>query len=84
MDGAELVGMAAGFLTTIGFLPQAVRAWRTRQVGDLSLGMYCALLAGMALWFVYGCLIGSTPVIAYNVASFALAASILAAKLRFG
>jgi MtN3 and saliva related transmembrane protein len=80
----DLIGSLAGVLTTAAFVPQAVRVWRTRSARDISLWMYLVFLAGVALWLIYGLLIGSVPVIAANVVTFALALFILIVKIRHG
>jgi len=79
----EYLGYAAGVLTVVSFLPQVVRAWKTRQVNDLSFGMFALLIAAGLLWIVYG--VGSTdwPVIATNAGMVMLNGAILAAKIRF-
>ena len=60
------------------------KAWREGDTRALSLRMYLALTAGFVLWLGYGLLIGSRPVIAFNVANLALSAAILRLKLRGG
>ena len=78
------LGTAAGLCTTGSFVPQVVKAWREGDTRALSLRMYLALTAGFVLWLGYGLLIGSWPVIAFNVANLALSAAILRLKLREG
>ena len=41
-------------LTTLGFVPQVVKMWRTRSVGDLSAMTFVQLIIGTVLWGVYG------------------------------
>lgn len=79
-----LIGMVAGFLTTVSFLPQVVRAWRTRQTRDLSAGMFALLATGTLLWLVYGLLQRDLPIVVTNLVTTVLVLSVLAAKLRFG
>ena len=79
----ELVGFAAAAMTTCSFLPQVAKVWRTRSVGDISLGMYVVLSLGVACWVAYGCLIGSLPVILANGVTLLLALAVLVAKVRF-
>jgi MtN3 and saliva related transmembrane protein len=86
MDRDELVGalgIFAGLLTTASFLPQVIKAWRSRSTRDISLGMIATFCTGVFLWIVYGFLVGDFPVIAANVATFLLAAAILVLKLRY-
>jgi MtN3 and saliva related transmembrane protein len=79
----ELLGFAAAACTTLAFLPQVVRVWRTRSADDISLAMYLIMLTGVALWIVYGLRIHSVPLVAANVSTLALAGAVLAGKLRF-
>lgn len=81
---AEAVGMLAGALTTLAFLPQGWRIWRTRSARDLSLPMYLIFTAGVALWFLYGLLLGAWPIILSNGVTLLLAGTVLAMKLKFG
>ena len=84
MAAAELVGYVAAAITTASFVPQVWHTWRTRDVGGISLGMYSAFAAGVFLWLVYGLLLDAWPIVVANAITLALAASILAMKLRWG
>ncbi|UTH72445.1 SemiSWEET transporter [Chromobacterium sp. IIBBL 290-4] len=79
----EWLGLLAGCLTTISFLPQVLRVWRTRSVDDISLGMYLLFVAGVALWLTYGLLSHALPVIVANGVTLVLSGSVLAMKLRY-
>ena len=83
MNLSELTGYAAALLTTAAFVPQAWLTFRTRDVSGISLGMYSVFTAGVALWLVYGLLLGAWPVVAANAVTLALAVAILVIKLRF-
>ena len=78
------IGFAAEALTTLAFLPQAVKSWRSRSTSDVSLGMALLLVTGIVLWLAYGLLRGDLPIIAANAVTLVLAGSILVSKLRFG
>lgn len=80
----ELIGYLAASLTTVAFLPQVVRIWRTRSARDVSLPTFVLFTTGVALWLVYGLLLTAWPIIAANVVTLVLALLILALKLRFG
>ena len=79
----DLVGTLAAVLTTVSFLPQALHTFRTKDVRGISLGMYCAFTLGVALWLVYGLLLGAWPVVVANCITLALASAILVMKLRY-
>ena len=80
----ELIGYCAACLTTLSFLPQAWLTFRTRDVRGISLGMYSAFTAGVALWLLYGVMVGAWPIVAANAVTLALAIVILGMKLRYG
>ncbi len=83
MPTSELVGYCAAALTTFSFAPQAWLTFRTRDVRGISLGMYSVFAAGVALWLVYGLLLGAWPIVAANAVTLALALAILGMKLRY-
>ncbi len=83
MDKIQILGLIAGALTTIAFVPQVVKTYRTRSAKDLSLFMFLIFALGVALWLVYGILIKDIPVIAANGLTLALASVLLFFKLRF-
>ncbi|MEX1083111.1 MAG: PQ-loop domain-containing transporter, partial [Xanthobacteraceae bacterium] len=55
----NLVGGAAATLTTLCWLPQAIRIIRTRDAAAVSLLTYSVFAAGLVLWLNYGILLGS-------------------------
>jgi MtN3 and saliva related transmembrane protein len=83
MSTIDLIGFAAGTLTTVSFLPQVVKVWRTQSADDLSMGMFTLFGSGVFLWLVYGLALGSRPVIVANAITFVLAATIVVLKLRY-
>ena len=83
MDSFVYLGLIAGALTTISFLPQVIKSWRTKQTRDISLPMFTVLSIGLLLWLIYGILIRNLPVIFTNAITLVLAFSILIAKLKY-
>lgn len=78
-----VIGLAAGFCTTVAFLPQAIKTWKSKSAKDLSLGMYSIFCAGVILWLTYGILKSDIPIILTNGVTLFLAISILYFKLSF-
>jgi MtN3 and saliva related transmembrane protein len=72
MDSVTLLGLVAATCTTIAFLPQVVKNWRTKSAGDLSFGTFGLFTTGVVLWLMYGALIGNLPIIVSNVITLAL------------
>ncbi len=83
MQLIDLIGFLAAVLTTASFVPQALHTFRTRDVSGISLVMYSAFTAGVALWLVYGLLLGAWPIVIANIVTLSLASSILVMNLRY-
>jgi MtN3 and saliva related transmembrane protein len=83
MQWIDYIGTAAATLTTISFVPQAWHTFKTRNVTGISLGMYSAFTLGVALWLVYGWLLGAWPIVVANMVTLLLAGGILAMKIRY-
>jgi MtN3 and saliva related transmembrane protein len=83
MDTAIIIGYIAGFLTTVSFVPQVIRAWNLKETRDLSLAMLIFFALGVFLWAVYGIWIDSLPIIAANLISLVLILFLLWLKLRY-
>ncbi|MDP3546044.1 MAG: SemiSWEET transporter [Phreatobacter sp.] len=78
------IGLAAAFVTTFCWLPQAIRIIRTRDTRAISLSAYSAFALGIALWLVYGIALGDLPLILSNTVTLALQLTIVGLKLRYG
>ena len=83
MDITTVLGLSAGCLTTLAFVPQVLKTWRSKSGNDISLGMFLLFSAGVLLWLVYGILIDALPVILANAVTLLLSLAILALKLRY-
>jgi MtN3 and saliva related transmembrane protein len=80
----DIIGVAGAMLTTLCWLPQALKIMRERQARALSLPATAAFTLGIGLWLIYGLAIGDWPLIGSNAVTLALMAVILATKLRYG
>lgn len=79
---ADAIGLMAGALTTVAFVPQVVKTWRSGRAHDLSLSMLLIFNAGVALWFIYGLVMHATPIVLANAVTLALSLTMLGLKLR--
>lgn len=80
----DTIGSVAAVLTTVSFVPQAWKTWRTRDASGISLIMYAVFTTGVGLWLVYGLMLGALPLIAANAVTFSLALLILGMRIRYG
>jgi MtN3 and saliva related transmembrane protein len=76
------LGYLAAFCTTIAFIPQAIKVYKTKQTKDISLGMFSLLIGGFVLWLWYGILLISYPIILANSVTLIIAIYILITKFR--
>ena len=83
MDFIQILGLIAGSLTTISFLPQVIKTWKSRSTKDISLAMFGIFCLGTLLWLIYGILISSLPMIFANSITLILSAILLYFKFKF-
>ncbi|HEY9847791.1 MAG TPA: SemiSWEET transporter, partial [Candidatus Caenarcaniphilales bacterium] len=78
-----VLGLIAGTLTTIAFIPQLTKTWYSKSAQDVSLGMLITFSTGVFLWLTYGLLIHALPVILANLVTFVLTLVILVLKIKY-
>jgi MtN3 and saliva related transmembrane protein len=83
MDSVTLIGYFAGFLTTVAFVPQVLKTWKSKSASDLSLGMFLVFSLGVLCWLIYGILLAEFPIIFWNTVTLILALALLIMKLKF-
>jgi len=84
MPFVTIVGMVAGILTTLAFLPQVLRTWKTRSTADISLVMFLIYVTGIVLWLIYGLMLNDLPLITSNAVTLVFSGTILGLKLKHG
>ena len=80
----DVIGATGATLTTMCWLPQALKVIREKETRALSLPATAAFTLGVVLWLIYGLAIGDWPLIGSNAITLMLMAVILAMKLRYG
>jgi MtN3 and saliva related transmembrane protein len=80
----DLVGATGAALTTLCWLPQALKVIREKETRAISLAATAPFTLGVVLWLIYGLAIGDWPLIGSNGVTLALMSVILATKLRYG
>ena len=78
-----VLGLTAGLLTTMAYLPQLIKTWKSKSAQDLSWSMLITLCIGIILWLVYGAYVRDIPIIAANIFTFLFAGMILALKIKY-
>jgi MtN3 and saliva related transmembrane protein len=80
----DVIGATGATLTTLCWLPQALKVIREKETRALSLPATAAFTLGVVLWLIYGLAIGNWPLIGSNAVTLALMLPIVAMKLRYG
>lgn len=78
------LGAIGATLTTLCWVPQALKLVRERETRAISLPTNVLLLTGILFWRAYGIAIRDWPLIVANFASMLLTAIIVVMKLRHG
>jgi MtN3 and saliva related transmembrane protein len=78
------IGASAAALTTVCWVPQAVKIIRERDTRAISLSGTTLCVVGVLLWLVYGLAITDGPLIGSSIVTFAMTAIILVLKIRHG
>ncbi len=82
MQLTEIIGFAAAIFTTLAYVPQFMKVWRSRSAKDVSLRMYLMMCTGVFLWLVFGIRLRSLPIILANGVTLVLTLAILGLKIR--
>jgi MtN3 and saliva related transmembrane protein len=83
MNWVEMVGLTGAFLSSVTFVPQVYKTWKTRSAGDLSLAMVIIVFTSTLVWLVYGVKLMLWPVILCNAVICVLSALLIYFKLSF-
>lgn len=84
MDFTNVLGFAAASCTTLAFLPQVFKVWRSRSTKDISLPMLVTFIVGITLWLIYGLRVNAAPIYIANAITLLLNLAILRFKLKYG
>ena len=79
----KYVGFFAALCTTIAFLPQAIKVYKTKSTKDISLLMFLIFTIGVFSWLIYGLIINDYPVILANAVTLILSLFILLYKIKY-
>jgi MtN3 and saliva related transmembrane protein len=80
----DVIGMTGAVLTTVCWLPQAIKIIRSRETRAISLAGTLAFTIGIVFWLIYGVALADWPLITSNAVTLGLMSVIVALKLRHG
>ncbi|MDP2425016.1 MAG: SemiSWEET transporter [Candidatus Izemoplasmatales bacterium] len=78
----DYIGVAAAFLTTISFLPQAISVVKTNKTAGISLPMYVLFSIGVVCWSIYGLARNDIPLFVANSITLVFALVVLITKIK--
>ena len=80
---SDIFGFTAAILSTIAFIPQVIKTWKTKSAGDVSFVLLITFSTGCLSWVIYGILVNSKPVTIANTITLILNVTILTMKISF-
>lgn len=80
---ADIIGTIAGILVLSSFIPQLIKAYKTKKMFDVSIHLMILIASGMFLWVIYGLIRSDPVIIGTNAAGFTLNITLLAMKSRY-
>lgn len=83
MDFITILGLIAGTLTTIAFLPQLFKTWKSKSAKDVSLETLAIFSFGVLLWLIYGIYLQALPIILANSLTLIFNLIILGLKIKY-
>ncbi len=78
-----MIGLFAGTLTTLAFVPQVIKVLKSKDTSAISLEMYCIQIIGILLWIIHGIMIRDTAILMANGATACLSLTILLCKIKY-
>ena len=79
----DIIGTVAGILVLSSFVPQLMKAYRTKKMFDVSVHLMILIASGMFLWVIYGFIRSDPVIIGTNATGFALNITLLIMKLKY-
>jgi MtN3 and saliva related transmembrane protein len=79
----EILGYISATITTIAFLPQLIKTFKTKSAKDVSMGMFVLFTTGVFLWIIYGILTNTMPVLIANAVIFCLSITQIILKIKY-
>jgi MtN3 and saliva related transmembrane protein len=83
MNWVDIFGHIGSFLSSVTFIPQVYKTWKSRSAGDLSLVMMLIVFISTIVWLVYGIALNLWPVIIANGIICVLSLLLVVFKLTF-
>ncbi len=83
MNGVDILGYSAGFITTLTFLPQVLKTYKEKSARDISLNMFLIAATNEIMWVVYGFLKNDMVIVLTNAVVLVLSLTMIVFKLKY-
>jgi MtN3 and saliva related transmembrane protein len=83
MTGTDILGYAAGAITSLTFLPQVLKTWKEKSAKDVSLMMFIIAAINEVMWIIYGALLDNWVIILTNAIVLTMSLIMIMLKLRY-
>ena len=83
MTGVDILGYAAGAITSLTFLPQVIKTWKEKSAKDISLLMFVIAAINEVMWIAYGALLNNWVIILTNVIVLVMSLTMIYLKFRY-
>ena len=80
---ADIIGIVAGILVLSSFIPQLIKAYKTKRMIDVSIYLMGLISTGMFLWIIYGIIRNDVVIIGTNVSGFVLNVILIGLKIKY-
>ncbi|MGZ5190069.1 MAG: SemiSWEET family sugar transporter, partial [Flavisolibacter sp.] len=81
MTALQILGMTAGSISAITFLPQVIKTWKSRSAEDISMLTFTFATVSVIMWLIYGIILKDIPIIYTN--SLVLICSVIMLYFKF-
>lgn len=78
----NFLGFFAAILTTISFVPQAYKVYKTNNTSSISLAMFLLFTVGVICWLVYGFMKNDLAITIANLLTLVMSGYILFKKIQ--
>jgi len=83
LDTTELIGLIAGCLVSVSFLPQLIKSWKTKSLNDITYSTTLINVGGQILWITYGIRMQAVSLIIMSSVTLIMTLSLFVLKFRY-
>ncbi len=78
----EAIGLLAGVVGIIAWVPQIIEVWKHKRHEGISLPTFAVVFVALSMWLLYGILVDSLAMIVANVMTLAVILTVIIGVVR--